>query len=54
MANRHNLRIGIVKDRDLVTLMVKNYPEFYLMNSSSIMVLRRYDGEIVKKNLSDL
>ena len=54
MANRHNLRMAVVKDRDLVTSMIKKYPEFNLLNSSSIMVLKRYDGEIFKVNLSDL
>ena len=54
LANRYNLRIGIVNGRDLVTSIFEKHEDFYVINSSSVMVLKRYDGEIFKTNLSEL
>ena len=54
MSNRYNLRIGIVTDQDLINEMKQKNPEFFNEVGLSVMVLRRYDGELFKVNLADL
>lgn len=53
MANRPNLRIGIVTDQRLVTRLKKSHAELFLDAGMSVMILRRYDGTIFKANLAD-
>lgn len=52
LAVRMNLRIAIVTDKELINKMKKKYPNYFEELSKSAMVLRRYDGEIFKLNLS--
>jgi len=52
LAVRMNLRIAIVTDKELINKMKKKYPNYFEELSKSAMVLRRYDGEVFKLNLS--
>ena len=52
LAVRMNLRIAIVTDKELINKMKKKYPNYFEELSKSAMILRRYDGEIFKLNLS--
>lgn len=52
LAVRMNLRIAIVTDKELINKIKKKYPNYFEELSKSAMVLRRYDGEIFKLNLS--
>ena len=54
LSNRYNLRIGIVTDKDMINEMKTKHPEFFQEVGLSVMVLRRYDGELFKVNLADL
>lgn len=49
---RMNLRIAIVTDKDLINKMKKKYPHHFEEVSKSSMLLRRYDGDLIKLNLA--
>jgi hypothetical protein len=49
---RMNLRIAIVTDKDLINKMKKKYPQYFEELTKSTMLLKRYDGEVFKLNLS--
>ena len=53
LANRYNLRIGIVTDKKLITRMKKSHAELFLDVGMSTMVARRYDGQLFKLNVAD-
>ena len=53
LAQRFNLRIGIVTDQKLVNRMHASHNYLFPEFSKSVMVLRRYDGAIEKLDLSD-
>lgn len=49
---RMNLRIAIVTDKDLINKMKRKYPQYFEELTKSAMLLKRYDGEVFKLNLS--
>ena len=52
-APRLNLRVGQVTDKTLITRMKKAHPEmFATMSGLNVMVLRRYDSELVLTDLN--
>lgn len=53
LSNRYNLRVGLVTGEKLVTKMKKAHPELFNDAGMSSMVLRRYDGTLVKLNVND-
>jgi hypothetical protein len=53
LANRYNLRIGMVTDKKLITRMKKSHAELFLEVGMSTMVARRYDGQLFKLNVAD-
>ena len=53
LANRYNLRIGIVTDKHLVKLMKKWRPEFFFKDTESTMVLKSYDGAMFSNNIAE-
>ena len=54
LSNRYNLRIGLVTDERLVTIMKKSHPELFLDVGMSSIVLKRYDGVLFKQNLAEM
>ena len=53
MANRYNLRVGLVTDERLVTKMKKSHADLFNDVGKSVMVLKRYDGAIFKLDVAD-
>ena len=53
LANRYNLRIGIVTDSNLVKLMKKWRPEFFFNTFESTMVLKDYGGAMYTNNIAE-
>lgn len=53
---RMNLRIGIVKDKDLINRLKIKYPNWFPTDhlSKSTMVLKRYDGTTHVANLATM
>ena len=52
-ASRMNLRVGQVTDPQLIVRIKKSHPEmFNEMSGMSVMVLKRYDGEIEKFDIN--
>ena len=49
-----NLRISIVKDKELINKLKKKHPYMFEDVSRSSMVLRRYDGELLKLDISSV
>ena len=54
MANRYNLRIGIVTDPEVIKATKLEMPDYFEDIGLSVMLLRRYDGHIFKINLAEL
>lgn len=54
LANRYNLRVGIVTDERLVKMMKKSHEYLFPEFGMSCLVLKRYDGQIIKANLAEL
>ena len=52
-SGRYNLRIGLVTDQKLIQKMKKSHASLFLEATLSVMVLKRYDGELFKMNVND-
>jgi len=52
LSHRMNLRISVVTDKELINKMKKKHPMMFEDVSKSSMVLRRYDGELLKLDIS--
>lgn len=52
-SDRYNLRIGVVTDPKLIQRMKKSRPNLFLDVGLSVMVLKRYDGEVFKLNVAE-
>ena len=52
-SNRYNLRIGLVTDQKLILRMKKSHATYFLDVGLSVMILKRYDGEIFKLNVAE-
>ena len=53
LSNRYNLRIGLVTGEKLVTKMKKAHPDMFNEAGMSSMVLKRYDGTMIKMNVNE-
>ena len=53
VADRYNLRIGLVTDQKLIQKMKKSHASLFLDVGLSVMVLKRYDGAIFKLNVAE-
>ena len=51
MANRYNLRIGIVTDPEIITVLKRSMQDLFENISLSFMALRRHDGHVFKIDL---
>ena len=54
MANRYNLRIGIVTDPEIITYTLRSMAYLFTEVGKNCMVLRRYDGHVFKISLAEL
>ena len=53
VADRYNLRVGLVTDQKLIQKMKKSHASLFLDVGLSVMVLKRYDGAIFKLNIAE-
>jgi len=53
LSSRYGLRIGLVTDQRLITKLKKSHPDLFFDVGMSVMVLRRYDGALMKLNVAD-
>ena len=55
LSSRYNLRMGIVTDTSLIKEIKRSNPDFFMGEfGMSMLVLRRYDGEIFKVSLAEI
>lgn len=53
MSNRDNLRIGLVTDKKLIVKLKKKYKNWFMDVGMSNILVRRYDGEYFKMDMSN-
>ena len=53
MSGRSGLRIGIVTDTHLIKKLKKKYPQLFFDIGMSNVLLKRYDGELLKLDVAD-
>jgi len=54
MSSRDNLRIGMVTDKKLIMKLKKKHEGWFMDVGLSNLLLRRYDGELFKLDMSSI